>query len=383
MKRILLAILAAALPICATAQVSFDKMVHDFGGVTVSDGPLTCSFTVQNKGSKPVTVAYVLSSCGCTDVKWSREAIAPGKTGTITATYSNDEGPYPFDKTLSVYIPETGKKPHILHIKGVVSEKKKSLAETYPVHYGPLALSDAQIKAGNLTQGGIKSGEFTVANTGGSSVKLSFADVSDGMTLNVDKNIIAPGGTTRVTFTIIADGRSWGKKWYYATPLADGRQYRRSGSPGKPDTVPGAEALRSDPNPRIAEGKPEIGLWAVTLYDFAGVSPEQRRSGAMVSFDESTFTFSRMKAGKTVTAKFKCTNTGKEPLKILAIDSESSKVKIVSGSGATVEPGASTTITAAVSTAGLPKGEQLFLLTLYSNSPMRPVCNLFITGFIQ
>ena len=33
------------------AVVEWDKTVHDFGDVSVSDGPLTCSFTLTNKGS--------------------------------------------------------------------------------------------------------------------------------------------------------------------------------------------------------------------------------------------------------------------------------------------------------------------------------------------
>ena len=70
------------------------------------------------------SVFAVVPSCGCTDVVWPREAIAPGKTGVITATYSNDEGAGTFDKTLTVYT-SAQKKPIILHLKGTVTKNAK------------------------------------------------------------------------------------------------------------------------------------------------------------------------------------------------------------------------------------------------------------------
>ena len=101
------------------APFQFDKTVHDFGKVTLKDGPQSCTFTITNTGNEPLTIFAVISSCGCTDVSWTRESIAPGKTGTVTGTYSNDEGLYPFDKTLTVYM-SAQDKPVKLHLKGVV-----------------------------------------------------------------------------------------------------------------------------------------------------------------------------------------------------------------------------------------------------------------------
>lgn len=51
----------------------------------------------------------------------------------------NDEGPYPFDKTLTVYMSGL-KKPVVLRLRGVVHEKKLSLNELYPQRRGSLAL---------------------------------------------------------------------------------------------------------------------------------------------------------------------------------------------------------------------------------------------------
>lgn len=113
-------LIAAALT--AGPEAVFDKTVHDFGKVTMQDGALSCTFSVTNTGDEDLFIQTVMSSCGCTDVKWTRTAIGPGKTGTVEATYSNDEGPYPFDKTLTVYT-TVSKKPTVLHLRGVVRKK--------------------------------------------------------------------------------------------------------------------------------------------------------------------------------------------------------------------------------------------------------------------
>lgn len=113
------------LSLALGASVEFDKMVHDFGTVSESDGELNCSFEVLNSSqTDSLSLFAVFTSCGCTNVKWTRTAIAPGQKGQISVSYSNDEGPYPFDKSVTVYT-SAQKKPFVLHIKGVVEKKKK------------------------------------------------------------------------------------------------------------------------------------------------------------------------------------------------------------------------------------------------------------------
>ena len=120
MKTILTILLAVAL----AAPIQFDKTVHDFGEISSKAGKQTCTFTVTNDGDEALSIFSVVPSCGCTDVVWPRESIAPGAKGVITATYSNDEGAGAFDKTLTVYT-SAQKKPVILHLKGAVVKNAK------------------------------------------------------------------------------------------------------------------------------------------------------------------------------------------------------------------------------------------------------------------
>ena len=130
MKRLFMTMTAALMLSCIwvsaqekiTDGLEIDKFVHNFGDILLDSGPVSCTFTLKNTGSKPVVIYNVTTTCGCTDVSWTRETIEPGQKGEIKATYSNDEGAYPFNKALTVYT-SYQKKPIRLNIKGVVSKK--------------------------------------------------------------------------------------------------------------------------------------------------------------------------------------------------------------------------------------------------------------------
>ena len=167
-RHFLTAILAFSISVVSLAQVKtdgkatdidgvvrIDRTIWDFGDVTVEQGPLSCTFKVTNISDSPAVIYNVVSSCGCTDVKWTREPLRPGASGTIDATYSNDEGPYPFDKNLTVYISGV-KKPVILRLRGTAHSRKMPLSELYPVRRGFLGLKSDDIKLGNLSQGSIR-----------------------------------------------------------------------------------------------------------------------------------------------------------------------------------------------------------------------------------
>ena len=132
--------------------VSFDKIVHDFGDIMMSDGPQKCSFKVKNISDRPIVIHRVLTSCGCTEPTWTQEPIRPGGTGEIQVVFSNDQGPYPFSKSVTVYVSGLSK-PVILKVKGVVHDKPKSLSELFPVASGPLGFREGTVSMGQIEQG--------------------------------------------------------------------------------------------------------------------------------------------------------------------------------------------------------------------------------------
>ena len=63
--------------------------------------PATATFVITNIGSEPLIIEQANSTCGCTMGDYTKSPIAPGKTGTITATY-NAAAANHFDKHLTV-----------------------------------------------------------------------------------------------------------------------------------------------------------------------------------------------------------------------------------------------------------------------------------------
>ncbi len=355
-KTMILAMLVAiSVPMAAQTQiggiVEFNKLSHNFGDVLLSDGPISCSFTVKNISSKPVAIQSVVASCGCTDVDWTREPIKPGKTGTISATYTNDEGPYPFNKDLTVYISGV-KRPVILKFSGTSYRKPEPLDQAYPVHFGTFGVKETQMKVGNVEQGGSVTEEITVANFGKSPVKVEFKDLSPNLKITLSPVTIPAGKTATMSVTVTADRKLWGKNHYYATPVVGGKAYG-----GKLD------------------------FWAITKENFEGLTKEQKDAAPKPMFTTSSFGYGIVKAGKQIDATFTLTNNGKSDFRVYSVDTDNPKATY--GAFPVVKAGGKASFKVHLDTTGMPKGENLVILTLITNSPSRPIINLFLTGEIQ
>ena len=342
----------AALPQEKLGDIEFDRTIHNFGDVMLSDGPLSCTFTLKNTGSTPTVIYTVVTSCGCTDVKWTKEPILPGQTGTISATYSNDEGPYPFDKALTAYISGVNK-PVILRIRGISHEKQLSIEEMYPIRIdSSVGIKSLELKCGNIEQGGRRSDEVNIANLSRKPAEVTFKDVSDNLSIRVEPNPIPPRQTARLTFTVTADRSIWGKNLYYATPVIDGK-----------------------------ESKSRLSVYAFTKESFNDMTEEERKAGAKPIFNTNTFSAGKIKAGTKIDAEYQFSNAGERDFVIYKIDIDhpSSGYELPDP----VKPGTKGKIRIHLDTTGLPEGEMLISCTLTTNSPSRPIVNLYIAGWIE
>lgn len=67
-------------------QIQWVSTMVNFGTTKVNN-QLEAKFEFTNTGTLPVVITNVKPSCGCTGVNYPKEAIAPGKKATITASY--------------------------------------------------------------------------------------------------------------------------------------------------------------------------------------------------------------------------------------------------------------------------------------------------------
>lgn len=333
-------------------NVVFDKTVHDFGDVSVTDGPLSCSFTLTNKGEEPVAIYEVVSSCGCTDVKWTKGTLATGESGSISATYRNEDGAMPFDKTLTVYISGV-KKPVVLRLRGVVHEKKKTLAELYGAEkIGNLGLKARMYKTSPLKQGLQVSETASVANLGKKPLSVGFADVSPHLEASVSPNPIPAGGVATLTFTITSSPDIYGKEVYSATPVLDGKKAAQS-----------------------------LQISAFTQENFTSLSKQERSDAPLPVFESSTVSFNTVDEGTVLDIEFKCTNKGKKTFHVFKADPELPALEAVAMPD--IGPGKDGIYKFSLNTASFPKGECVIMVSLTTNSPLRPLVNLFVAGNIR
>jgi len=78
----------------------FASETIDFGKIKQGI-PAKGTFTVTNIGTEPLIIEQANPTCGCTISDYTKEPIAPGKTGFINATY-NAANLNHFDKHLTV-----------------------------------------------------------------------------------------------------------------------------------------------------------------------------------------------------------------------------------------------------------------------------------------
>ena len=336
--------------------LEINKTIHNFGDIMLDSGPVSCSFTLKNISEKPIVIYNVVTSCGCTDVTWTKEPIRPGKEGVVSVTYSNDEGPYPFDKTITTYVSDI-KKPVLLKVRGNSLAKAQPIEELYPVTYGPLAMKSSSFMCGNVEQGERKSDRVMVANLSDKPINVTFGDVSQYLDIKVSPNPIPARGTAEMTYTVTAARELWGKNKYWATPQVNGKAYRN------------------------AENDSRICVTAFTRENFSSMTEEQKDKGPMPMFTTSTFQAGKVKQGETVHAEFTMTNEGKTSFSVHKVDADAcrkSQSDIPSS-----KPDQKITFRIHVDTSCMPKGEMLTIVTLTTNCPIRPVINLFVAGWIE
>lgn len=337
-------------------SIEIDKITHNFGDILLDSGPVSCEYTITNLGDEPAVIYNVTTSCGCTDAEWTRQPLKKGEKGKISVTYSNDEGAFPFDKNITVYLSSI-KKPLILKLKGVSREKLRPIESQYPIHIGSLGMKESYIKCGNLEQGKTKTEAVLVANISSSPLEVDFKDVSENLEISVTPNPIPAKSTAEMVLTVKADRDIWGRNEYWATPLLNGKAAVENGKTRK------------------------IGTWAFTKDNFDDLSETEISKGSMPRFETSTFSFGKVPVGTEIHATFTFKNEGKSCFCVYKVDVDACCYSHSDIPAA--DPGEEVSFRVHLDTKDMPKGECLKIVTLTTNSPLRPIVNLFISGILE
>lgn len=99
-------------------QIEWTKTTHDFGEI-VQGTKAKHTFTFKNNGTTPIIISNANASCGCTVPNFSKEPVAPGAQGSVTAIFDSTGKMGNFAKNITV---TTNMGQSTLFIKGNIVE---------------------------------------------------------------------------------------------------------------------------------------------------------------------------------------------------------------------------------------------------------------------
>ena len=371
MKRIYmlsLALLSICFPYIAAAQdpdpdnylpeekvIAFDDKIHDFGDVLLSEGSLKWTFNFKNISENPIVIHNVISSCGCTTPEWTKAPVKPGESGFVKVTFTNDQGPYPFDKTLTCYVSGVNR-PVILRIRGYSHDKMRKPVDIFSERIGRLGFRSREVQFGYIEQGSVKSDRITVANLGPQPITVVPVESSCGLTITLEPSTIPPQGSATMRITVDAGAQPeplWGRQNFVTKFSINGQTF-------------------------------PLKLVVATFIkdNFNNMTREETDNASSITTDDSYFEFGTVAAGKTVDASYVIRNTGKSPLIIHKVEADRAGLKFSGKCTLKVAPGAEAKLKFKYDTANL-SGQNVAVITLITNSPAKPLFNLFLTGTVN
>ena len=106
------------------ALAVYDSMDKDIGEVAIGDKPITIEFQLTNEGDRSLHIRDVVTTCDCTDAKFSDESLFNGDKTIITVSLKTKaiaEGP--FERMIGVYT-SVRQRPDTLYFHGVAKHRK-------------------------------------------------------------------------------------------------------------------------------------------------------------------------------------------------------------------------------------------------------------------
>jgi hypothetical protein len=334
--------------------IQIREELFDFGSVKEDGGAVIHEFVFTNTSTRPIKILTVQASCGCTTPDWSKETVAPGKTGFVQASYNPKGRPGYFNKTLTVTT-DYEANPIVLQIKGNVSTE------------GVGSEAEFQSANGNLK---FKTGAFNM----GKVYLKDEATVRDFQFLNSGKiavtvsNVIAPEYIkAEISPRTIPAGGKGNLKVVYN---------------GKKKNLYGFQSDNLEIHTDDEENPVKSFSVYATLEDYFGdLRPEDKTRAPRLQLGSSSIDFGRIGPNSTMVRQLTVSNPGRKDLAIKSVQGNCSCIS-TSIEKTTLKPGESTIVKVAFNSSGR-KGTQTKAVTIYSNDPNNPVQRFTFTAYVE
>jgi len=335
-----------------TATISFDKTTHDFGKITQEDGFATVTFEFTNTGAESLIITNVSASCGCTTPDYTKEPVAPGKKGFVSAAYNPSNRPGVFDKSLTV-TSNASNSTVVLNIKGEVTEKVKTVSDEYPNEYGSLRFDKLFVNFANIYNDETKTESMKFINVGSEKLELTIneAQIADYIKITITPASVAPNETGILTITMDAS---------------------------KTNDYDYIKALFYLYFNGTLNSTNRISTTAIVTerFDEATIANPPK-----VEFENTDFNFEPVNEGDKIEHVFTFKNTGTSDLYIRKTRA-SCGCTAISSSTAPIAPGQTGTINAVFNTSGK-SGNQNKIITVITNDPSNSKILLKMVGTVN
>jgi hypothetical protein len=193
-----------------SSSIEFEERVHQFGTIEEKNGKVRYTFVFQNKGTTPVMIDEVHSSCGCIGQVLSKDAVKPGGKGKVVITFNPDYKSGFFSKEILVYSNNRQSYSRIW-VEGTVVPAGHPIEEDYPYSFGNGLYLRLKVMAfGYLKPGETKQMQLHYANAGNKEMTLNFtADGNKAGLKFINPGKIAPKekGVINITYTMPVPGK--------------------------------------------------------------------------------------------------------------------------------------------------------------------------------
>lgn len=338
--------------IFAQPKIEFKNTTHDYGVVKEEGGLAECKFEFTNTGDQPLILNNVRATCGCTTPRWTKDPVAPGKTGSILVAYNPKNRPGGFSKSVNVY---SNSQPSVsvLKIKGTVAPREKTLEENYPREMGPMRWKSNYLSMGSMTNTETITKELEFINTSEAPAKLGIHRVPGHITVAFEPAVVESGKVGKMKVSYDASKKN-------AYGYASDRIYLTINDQ-KQNTY-------------------SVGVSVTIKEDFSSLSEEDLAKAPVAVFGDKVYDFGKIQQGEKVRNDFQLSNKGKSDLLIR-------NVKTSCGCTAVkhediVKPGQTISLTVEFNSKGK-RSRQNKSITVITNDPKNPTTILRIMGTVE
>jgi hypothetical protein len=313
-------------------------------GEVLYQQPRRIVFNITNRGADPLVITSVRPSCGCTSVEWPRQAVAPGATTEIAATF-DAQMLGSFQKEIEIYS-NASDQPTYLTMQGRVVERAADYTGTFPIDMGAVRLSTAAVEFDDVNRGDKPVAVIRMVNTSKGSYRPQLMHLPPYLSAAYEPEQLAGGRVGRIMLTLDSEKlKSYGLTH---TTIYLARHFG--------DKVSAAN---------------EIDVSAVLLPDFSKMSIDDIMHAPKLVLSQDSLDFSTMADKRKATQTMLLTNQGQRPLTIQSVQVYG-KVLGVSLADRVIQPGKQVKLKVSVNRKFEKLSRSRPRVLLISNDPQRP-----------